>query len=159
MRVEPVVTTSMVVETVETQREQAKQRDSIGALAETLDGALHPILSVDFTDREMSDAEIVPELARLPADRTLVLLLNGNDMLREGADEINRLLLAGRHIQRHVCGRRENERDLTRTLAASNCSGICWEAREPPPSSRALRRPNFSSLSTSLGTSLRRKAQ
>jgi Ran GTPase-activating protein (RanGAP) involved in mRNA processing and transport len=47
----------------------------------------------------MSDAELVPELSQLPDDRTLVLLLNGNDMLREGAEEINRLLLAGKRIQ------------------------------------------------------------
>ena len=66
---------------------------------ETVDGASHPILSLDFTDREMSDAELVPELSQLPDDRTLVLLLNGNDMLREGAEEINRLLLGGKRIQ------------------------------------------------------------
>ena len=47
----------------------------------------------------MSDSELVPELSRLPDDRTLVLLLNGNDMLREGAEELNRLLLEGKRVQ------------------------------------------------------------
>jgi hypothetical protein len=40
--------------------------------AETVDGARHPILSVDFTDREMSDADLVPELSKLPDDRSIV---------------------------------------------------------------------------------------
>ncbi len=107
--VEPIRHTSMVVETVEINTTVAQvasvMSTSPRALSrasgsvETVDGALHPILSLDFTDREMSDAELVPELAKLPDDRTLVLLLNGNDMLREGAEELNRLLLAGKRVQ------------------------------------------------------------
>lgn len=85
------VSTVVVMETVTTSTSTtppvpAKEEDRTGELwSTTVDGAAHPILSVDFSDREMSDAELVPELARLPTDRTLVLLLNGNDMLREGA--------------------------------------------------------------------------
>lgn len=74
-------------------------RNSAALVEDTVDGGMHPILSLDFTDREMGDADLVPELQRLPSDRTIVLLLNGNDILREGAEELNRQLLAGKRIQ------------------------------------------------------------
>jgi hypothetical protein len=105
--VEPVRHTSMVVESVEVQTSgppspQAPSPTRLSRASnsvETIDGASHPILSLDFTDREMSDTELVPELAKLPEDRTLVLLLSGNDMLREGAEELNRLFLSGKRVQ------------------------------------------------------------
>ena len=111
--VEPVRVTSMVVETVEVQTTHAPVAmaspaspphgaaplSRVSGSIETVDGASHPILSLDFTDREMSDTDLVPELAKLPDDRTLVLLLSGNDMLREGAEELNRLFLEGKRVQ------------------------------------------------------------
>jgi hypothetical protein len=86
---------TMVIETVEVNT-IVPSRQSVES---TVDGASHPILSLDLTDRELSDAELLPELSQLPDDRTLVLLLNGNDMLREGAEELNRLLVSNKRIQ------------------------------------------------------------
>ena len=60
---EPVVVSHMVVETVDTEVEKPQTATVVeveavspqsrkSSVAETVDGAAHPILSVDFTDRE-----------------------------------------------------------------------------------------------------------
>ena len=59
-----------------------------GAIECTVDGEEEEIISVDFTDRELGDAEIIPELDVLPDNRAMALLLNGNDTLTAGAEKI-----------------------------------------------------------------------